>query len=187
MGMLISSQVVEWVVSNEGTVLPGTSWWEDEYEIEDCLYDEYTGEEYDCIYYYEYECGADVVYEFTSEGAIYSDEDVISLGFWGDYCLEEVEFNILPLGSTIEVWYEKGNPENAQLNSPVETGFIIWLCCMPFFLLILMVTLINARFSNTPKYTDLGQGVIGECAPGTEGNGGAVSYTHQTQPTNREV
>ena len=179
MGMLISSQEVEWEVSNEGTVLPGTSWWEDEYEIEDCLYDEYTGEEYDCIYYYEYECGADVVYEFTSEGAIYSDEDVISLGFWGDYCLEEVEFNILPLGSTIEVWYEKGNPENAQLNSPVETGFIIWLCCMPFFLLILMVTLINARFSNTPKYTDLGQGVIGECAPGTEGNGGgSVGVVH---------
>ena len=122
MGMLISSQEVEWEVSNEGTVLLGTSWWENEYEIEDCLYDEYTGEEYDCIYYYEYECGADVVYEFTSEGAIYSDEDVISLGFWGDYCLEEVEFNILPLGSTVEVWYEKGNPVavNGEKLSPAQ-------------------------------------------------------------------
>ncbi|MGB1559714.1 MAG: retropepsin-like aspartic protease family protein [Candidatus Thalassarchaeaceae archaeon] len=181
MGMLISSLEVDWDTVDDGAVLLGTSWWEQEYEMEDCKYDEYNDEYYDCIYWYEYECGADVVYEFTAEGAIYSDEDGISLGWWDDYCLEEVEFNVLPLGSTVEVWYEKGNPENSQLDAPMEGGIVIFLCCMPFFLLILMVTLINARFSNTPKYTDLGQDVIGESDPGTSeyaGSGGVVHHHH---------
>ncbi len=178
MGMAISSLEADWEVSDDGTVLLGTAWWEEEYEMEDCLYDDYNDEYYDCIVYYEYECGAEVVYEFTAEGAIYSDEDVIFLGTWGDYCLEEVEFNELPLGSTVNVWYEKGNPENSQLNPPSEAGFIIWLCCTPFFLLLLVITLINARFSNAPKYTDLGNGVIGESAPGKQGIGASSGVVH---------
>ena len=87
------------------------------------MYDEYNDEYYDCIYWYEYECGADVVYEFTAEGAIYSDEDVVSLGWWDDYCLEEVEFNVLPLGSTVEVWYEKGVPRKEELFAAINEGY----------------------------------------------------------------
>ena len=65
--------------------------------------------------------------------------------------MEEVEFNVIPIGSAVTVWYDKSNPENNQLSTPGGTEFLIWFCCMPFFVLLLMVTLVNARFSNTPK------------------------------------
>jgi hypothetical protein len=180
MGIVVSSGEVE-LEEGEGTVLLGTSWWEEEYEMEDCLYDEYYDEYYDCYSYYEYECGADVVYEFTIEGVIFSGEDGIVLGWWDDYCLEEVEFNVLPIGSTVTVWYDKENPENNQLSNSDGTGFIVWLCCMPFFLLLLVVTLVNARFSNSPKNFDHGESRIVDGTPGMfrqDGGGESVGIVH---------
>ncbi len=174
MGIVISSDEKDWEAS-EGTVLLGTSWWEDEYEIEDCLYDEYNDEYYDCQYYLQYECGADVDYEFTFDGAVYSGEDGITIGSWDDPCLEEVEFNVIPIGSAVTVWYDKNKPENNQLSTPGNTEFLIWFCCMPFFLFLLMVTLVNARFSNTPKYFDYGESQIVEGTPGMSSQGGDVS------------
>jgi len=175
MGTVISTDDVMWEIG-EAEVLLGTSWWEEEYETEDCLYDEYNDEYYDCYYYYQYECGADVVYGFiTADGVVYSGEDGVTLGWWDDYCLEEVEFNVLPTGSTVTVWYDKEKPENNQLNEPGAYGFIIWFCCMPFFLLLLIVTLVNARFSNAPKDFDYGESKIVDGTPGMFSQGGAVS------------
>jgi len=161
MGAIVSSDDVDWATA-EGTVLVGTSWWEEEYEMEDCLYDEYNDEYYDCYDYYEYECGSDVYYGFAIDGVEYSGEDKVNFGFWDDYCLEEVEFNVLPLNSSVTVWYDKENPENNQLSEPGGAGFIIFYCCMPFFLIILLVTLVNARLSNSPKnFDDGGSRIVG--------------------------
>ena len=175
MGMLISSEEVEWEVG-EATVLLGTSWWEEEYEMEDCLYDEYNDEYSACYYYYEYECGSDVDYEFTIAGVVYSGEDGVTLGTWDDYCLEEVESNVLPIDSTVTVWYDKEKPENNQLSEPVDAGFIVWLCCMPFFLILLIVTLFYARFNNVSKDSFEGESHIVEGTPGMFRQGGGVHY-----------
>ncbi|MBI88167.1 MAG: hypothetical protein CMB67_03970 [Euryarchaeota archaeon] len=174
MGVVISSDETEWEVG-EATVLLGTSWWEEEYEIEDCLYDDYNDEYYDCQYYLQYECGADVDYEFTFDGGWYSGEDGYTIGSWDDPCLEEVEFNVIPIGSTVTVWYDKEKPENNQLSEPGGAKFLIWFCCMPFFLLLLMVTLVNARFSNTPKDFDHGESRILGGTPGMFSQGGLES------------
>lgn len=174
MGVIVSSDEVDWATA-EGTVLVGTSWWEEEYEMEDCLYDEYNDEYYDCYYYYEYECGAVVDYGFAIDGVEYSGVDGVNLGIWDDYCLEEVEFNVLPLNSPVTVWYDKENPENNHLSEPGGTQFIIFYCCMPFFLIILLVTLVNARLSNSPKDLDYGESRIVDGMPGmfrTDSEGG---------------
>ena len=136
--------------STAGVVLEGTEWWESEYEHEDCAYDEYNDVYYDCYYWYEYECGADVQYFFDVDGAEFRSQGSLFLGTWSDYCLEFAEDIELPIGSSVTVWYNVDNPEDSSLDEPLGMG-ILFFCCGPIFLLILIVTLVNARFSNGPK------------------------------------
>ena len=128
-----------WSFTEDGVVVEGTEWWEDEIEHEDCLYDEYYDEYYDCIYTYTYECGADVDYTFVSKGIEYfGEEDGYHLGEWDDYCLEEVENETLPLNSSVKVWYKLDDESTSTLEEPsdiqgVLTG-IAFCCLLPLIL-----------------------------------------------------
>ncbi|MDE0954045.1 MAG: hypothetical protein OR994_05160, partial [Candidatus Poseidoniales archaeon] len=89
-----------------GTVLEGTEWIEYDDSYEDCAYDEYYDEYYDCYWVYEYNCHADVHYNYSVLGTEYFSEGDLFLGTWDDYCLEIVENEILPLNDTVDVWYK---------------------------------------------------------------------------------
>ncbi len=128
--------------TTDATVLEDTEWWEYEIEYEDCLYDEYYDEYYDCIYTYSYDCGADVYYNYSVNGVTYFDEYYdYFLGNWGDYCLEIVENETLPVNSSVDVWYKLDDNGISQLEPPSDTGaFFVFLglCCLLPILLVLL-------------------------------------------------
>ena len=55
---------------------------------------------YDCYWIFEYNCGADVYYNYSVDGVEYYAEYELWLGTWDDYCLEIVEDITLPENST---------------------------------------------------------------------------------------
>ena len=126
----------------DGTVLEGTEWWEWEIEEEDCLYDEYYDEYYDCIYYYTYDCGANVIYNYSILGTEYIGEEFDwFLGNWDDYCLEIVENETLPLGHPVTVWYKLDDNGISQMETPSDSGAFLaffGLCCLLPILLSLL-------------------------------------------------
>jgi len=137
--------------TTSGVVLEDTSWFEESFEYESCLYDEEWDEYYDCYWEVGYECSANVKYFFDVNGTEFRSQDGLFLGEWSDPCREYVMNVELPVGSAVTVWYNPENPEDSMLEPPSDGGWIIFFCCGPFFLLILVVTLVNARFSNGPK------------------------------------
>jgi len=144
-----------WGTTN-GVVLEGTEWWEDEIEYEDCLYDEYYDEYYDCIYTYSYDCGADVYYNYSINEAIYfGQHNDYFLGNWGDYCLEIVENETLPLNSSVEVWYKFDNNDISQLEPPSDTGaffaFLGFCCLLPILIILLIFMYFDG---NNEQYED---------------------------------
>ena len=152
MGVATAGAGDEWA-STDAEVVDGTEWWEEEYEVEDDWGD----------YWYKYECGADVTYTYSVGEVDYTGEDGIYLGTWEDYCLDIVEFETLPLGSNVTIYYEIDNPGNSRIDSP--TGFFaaILVVCSLIQLLLLAVVLILARldvagpsvnFSSGGRYYD---------------------------------
>ena len=141
--------------STDAEVVDGTEWWEWEYEVESC-------DDWGCDYWYEYECGADVNYAYSVGEVDYTGEDEKDLGTWEDYCLEIVEFETLPLGSNITIYYEIGNPGNSQINSPTAMASFFLFCSL-IQLILLAVVLVLARldvagpsvnFSSGGRYYD---------------------------------
>ncbi len=141
--------------STDAEVVDGTEWWEWEYEAESC-------DDRGCDYWYEYECGADVNYAYSVGEVDYTGEDEKDLGTWEDYCLEIVEFETLPLGSNITIYYEIGNPGNSQINSPTAMASFFLFCSL-IQLILLAVVLVLARldvagpsvnFSSGGRYYD---------------------------------
>jgi hypothetical protein len=168
MGILVTGDSVT-LDTTTGTVEPGTEWWEEPYEVEDCLYDEYDDVYYDCYYYYEYDCGSDVVYNYTIADVEYSGQDGLFLGTWDDHCLETVEFEELPLGSQVEVYYNVIDPSQSGLDDwSGVLGLNVFILCGAFSLLLLLVTLVNARYSNP---TNVGGG-------GSDGDGVGHHHHH---------
>lgn len=147
--LVIDSEAVYNTTS--GVVLEETSWFEESFEYESCLYDEEWDEYYDCYWEVGYECSANVKYFFDVNGTEFRSQDGLFLGEWDDPCREYVMNVELPVGSAVTVWYNPENPEDSMLEPPSDGGWVIFFCCGPFFLLILVVTLVNARFSNGPK------------------------------------
>jgi len=139
--------------TTSGVVLEGTKWFEEVYEYESCLYDEYYDEYYDCYWEYEYKCSADVKYFFDVNGTEFRSQDGLFLGTWDDPCRDYVENVDLPVGSAVTVWYDPDDPDDSMLEPPSDGGWVLFFCCGPFFLLILVITMVNARFSNGPKWS----------------------------------
>ena len=134
MGVMGAGAADEWA-STDAEVVDGTEWWEEEYEVEDDWGD----------YWYEYECGADVTYTYSVGEVDYTGEDGIELGTWEDYCLDIVEFETLPLGSNVTIYYEIDNPGNSRIDSPTGAAIFILVVCSLIQLLLLAVVLILAR------------------------------------------
>ena len=152
MGVMGAGSADEWA-STDAEVVDGTEWWEEKYEVEDDWGD----------YWYEYECGADVTYTYSVGEMDYTGEDGIELGTWEDYCLDIVEFETLPLGSNVTIYYEIDNPGNSRIDSPTGAAIFILVVCSLIQLLLLAVVLILARldvagpsvnFSSGGRYYD---------------------------------
>ena len=151
MGVMGAGAADEWA-STDAEVVDGTEWWEWEYEVEDDWGD----------YWYEYECGADVNYAYSVGEVDYTGEDGINLGTWDDYCLDIVEFEELPLGSNVTIYYEIDNPGNSRIDSPTKSAIFFFFCSL-IQLLLLAVVLVLARldvagpsvnFSSGGRYYD---------------------------------
>ena len=152
MGVATAGTGDEWA-STDAEVVDGTEWWEEAYEVEDDWGD----------YWYEYECGADVTYTYSVGEVDYTGEDGIELGTWEDYCLDIVEFETLPLGSNVTIYYEIDNPGNSRIDSPTGAAIFFLVVCSLIQLLLLAVVLILARldvagpsvnFSSGGRYYD---------------------------------
>ena len=159
-GAALTPSVDEQWGTTEGIVLEDTEWWEYEVEHEDCLYDEYNDIYYDCIYTYSYDCGADIYYNYSLNGVTYSDEYYdYFLGNWDDYCLEIVEYETLPLNSSVDVWYKLDDETTSTLEEPTDTGgFLLGLafcCLLPLILGLLFVMYFEG---NNKQYHDSGGG-----------------------------
>ena len=161
MGVATAGEGDKWA-STDAEVVDGTEWWEWEYEIEDC-------DDWGCDYWYEYECGADVNYTYSVGEVDYTGEDGIDLVTSGDYCLDIVEFETLPLGSNVTIYYEIENPGNSQINSPTEMASF-YLFCSLIQLLLLAVVLVLARF-DVKAYSGPGGGYYGGGGDGWYGPG----------------
>ena len=132
---------------------PGFYW----IEHEEC-------DDYECwVTHYELECWADldISYAITSgdfKGFYSSELDHYVLSYFDDYsgaeddCLEFAENEALPIGSFFEIYYNSEDPSEIGQYPPEEFGVIFLFCCLPIFLVILVITIVNARFSNAPKY-----------------------------------
>jgi aspartyl protease family protein len=151
MGVMGAGAADEWA-STDAEVVDGTEWWEWEYEVEDDWGD----------YWYEYECGADVNYAYSVGEVDYTGEDGINLGTWDDYCLDIVEFEELPLGSNVTIYYEINNPGNSRIDSPGASAIFFFFCSL-IQLLLLAAVLVLARldvagpsvnFSSGGRYYD---------------------------------
>ncbi|MEC7713918.1 MAG: TIGR02281 family clan AA aspartic protease, partial [Candidatus Thermoplasmatota archaeon] len=136
MGVATAGEGDKWA-STDAEVVDGTEWWEWEYEIEDC-------DDWGCDYWYEYECGADVNYTYSVGEVEYTGEDGIDLVTSGDSCLDIVEFETLPLGSNVTIYYEIDDPSNSRIDSPTDPAFFLLFCSL-IQLLLLAVVLILAR------------------------------------------
>ena len=154
MGVATAGEGDKWA-STDAEVVDGTEWWEWEYEIEDC-------DDWGCDYWYEYECGADVNYTYSVGEVEYTGEDGIYLVTSGDSCLDIVEFETLPLGSNVTIYYEIDDPSNSRIDSPTDPAFFLLFCSL-IQLLLLAVVLILARldvagpsgnFSSGGRYYD---------------------------------
>ena len=154
MGVATAGEEDKWA-STDAEVVDGTEWWEWEYEIEDC-------DDWGCDYWYEYECGADVNYTYSVGEVDYTGEDGIDLVTSGDYCLDIVEFETLPLGSNVTIYYEIDDPSNSRIDSPGAPAIFIFFCGL-IQLILLAVVLVLARldvagpsvnFSSGGRYYD---------------------------------
>jgi aspartyl protease family protein len=155
MGVMGAGAADEWA-STDAEVVNGTIWYQDIWDYEDC--DDWG----DCEYWTEYECGADVNYAYSVGEVDYTGEDGIDLGTWEDYCLDIVEFETLPLGSNVTIYYEINNPGNSRIDSPAVSAIFFFFCSL-ILLLLLAVVLVLARldvagpsvnFSSGGRYYD---------------------------------
>ena len=155
MGTVVASGQSEWNTT-EAEILenyPGYSW----IEYEDC-YEDSWGDTY-CDYWYELECWADIDVSYTVASSEYTAEvDRYPITILDEYegaeddCLQFEVNEAIPIGSTVTLYYDTEDPTDIRVFPPSDVGVIIFFCCMPIFLIILIVTIVNARFSNAPKY-----------------------------------
>ena len=149
MGSIVKAGEIDWATT-DGTILKSEHGWEvwetcDDYECWD---------EIDCYAYVDYSYRVNEV-EYVKVDRY---QDV-----WTEYdyqgaefdCEYDVETEIFPVGGYVQVWFDVEEPGNSELSAPIDPSIVIFFCCMPIFLLILVVTLVNARFSNGPKYSEV--------------------------------
>ena len=149
MGSLVAEGEPKWA-ETDGTILKSEHGWE---VWETC-------DDYEC--WDEIDCYAYVDYSYRVNEVEYVKVDVYQ-DMWIDYdyqgaefdCEDDVEILRFPVEGFVQVWYDVENPGNSELNEPVDASIVLFFCCMPIFLLILVVTLVNARFSNAPKYSQV--------------------------------
>ncbi len=154
MGSIVSQSESEWYQTEAEIVAKYPGW--DFIEIEEC-YEDSWGDTY-CDYYYDIDCWADldvnyfvdmIEYDREVNGySVYSEPDYEGAEL---YCTDYVENETLAIGSTVTLWYDSEDPGDIRAYPPATAGWILFFCCVPIFLLILVVTLVNARFSNAPK------------------------------------
>ena len=164
MGSIVKAGEIDWATT-DGTVLKSEHGWE---VWETC-------DDYEC--WDEIDCYAYVDYSYRVNEVEYVKVDVYQ-DMWIDYdyqgaefdCEDDVEIHRFPVEGFVQVWYDVENPGDSELNEPVDASIVLFFCCMPIFLLILVVTLVNARFSNGPKYSEV------SAVPGHQGN--AVVHHH---------
>ena len=151
LGSIVAGSEAEWYPVQAEVIekYPGFSW----IEYEEC-------DEYECwVTHYELECWADLDISYTIASGdfkgVYSSElDYYVLRHYEDYsgaeddCYEFVENEV----SFVEIYYNSEDPSEIGQWPPEDFGVVFLFCCLPIFLVILVITIVNARFSNAPKY-----------------------------------
>ena len=143
LGSILTQDVDEIWDITDATVLEGTEWIEDDKSYEECSdYDDYDDYCYGEWYWvYSYKCYADVYYNYSVEGTEYFGEYYLYMGEFGDYCLEQVQYDIIPINSTWDAWYKIDENEISQLESPSDAAAFLaflGLCCLLPILLSLL-------------------------------------------------
>jgi hypothetical protein len=143
LGSILVPDVDEIWGITDATVLEGTEWIEYDNSYEECSdYDDYDDYCYGEWYWvYSYDCYADVYYNYSISGTEYFGEYYLFIDEFSDYCLEEVEYNIIPINSTLDAWYKIEENEMSQLESPSDSGSFLaflGLCCLLPILLSLL-------------------------------------------------
>tara|TARA_Y100000768_G_scaffold97368_1_gene70975 strand:- start:6557 stop:7642 length:1086 start_codon:yes stop_codon:yes gene_type:complete len=173
MGTVVSAGESEWL-QTEATITKSEHGWE-VYEVEECY------DEYDCYYYDVIDCFGYLDYSYIVDDMeyvgldryimIYTTEDYVGAEY---DCADEFENMTYSVGSQIPIWYDTKNPEKSSFEEYFPGSVVLFFCCVPIFLLLLVVTLLNARFSNTPKFTySFNQGFSG-----SNQNGDVVVHHH---------
>ena len=143
LGSILTPGVDEIWEITDATVLEGTEWIEYDRSYEECSdYDDYDNYCYGEWYWvYSYECYADVYYNYSVTGTEYFGEYYLFIGEFGEYCLEHVQYDIIPINSTQDAWYKIEENEMSQLEPPSDAGSVLaflGLCCLLPILLSLL-------------------------------------------------
>ncbi len=151
MGSVVSAGESEWLKTDASITKSEHGW--TVYEVEDC-------DEYDCYYYDVIDCYGYLDYSYIVDGIeyvgldryiiLYTSEDYVGAEY---DCADEYENKTFSVSNQISIWYDTDNPEDSSFEEYFPGSLVLFFCCVPIFLLLLVVTLLNARFSNTPKFT----------------------------------
>ena len=158
LGSILTPGVDEIWEITDATVLEGTEWIEYDRSYEECSdYDDYDNYCYGEWYWvYSYECYADVYYNYSVTGTEYFGEYYLFIGEFGEYCLEHVQYDIIPINSTQDAWYKIEEKKYSQLEKPSDTGMFLaffgFCCLLPILLSLLFFMYFegnNDQYENT--------------------------------------
>jgi hypothetical protein len=144
-----------------GTVEEGTEYYENYFEEESCTK---MGGRRTCDTYYVYECTADVNYTYSVNGVSYQGRDfvlVTSNPSSQGGCLEDVESTLLPIGISVNVYYQEDDHSKSTLVDRSIDPVIWTFCCGVCGGILLLTSILISIKNNNPKP---------ELAQSTEGN-----------------
>jgi len=151
MGTYVAGDEPKWVETEAEILEVAGGWWEINY-YEEC-------DDWGCDWWEDIDCFADLDVSHSINGVSYTGE---ANGYWlyieeyynegeEDECVHYAE-NVVPLvGTSVTIYYDPGNPSDILLEEPLPNSIMIFFCCIPVFLLLMVATLINARLNNSPK------------------------------------
>ena len=104
-----------------------------------------------CNTYYEYACTADVNYTYSVNGVTYQGTDSVLVTSYPSSqggCLEDVQSTLLPIGITVNVYYQEDDHSKSTL---VDRSIdpVIWTFCCGVCGGILLLTSILVRSRTT--------------------------------------
>ena len=144
--------------STIGTVEEGTEYYEYYMEKESCSRQGGRGPRV-CNTYYEYDCTADVNYTYSVNGVSYQGRDSVLVTSYPSSqggCLEDVRSTLLPIGISVNVYYqEDDHSESTLVDRSIDP--VIWTFCCGVCGGILLLTSILVSIKNNNSKPELVQ------------------------------